>query len=202
MNADQPINPHQISDLLNRRRILVSMLESVIQIRQELLHKYEHANIARSARMIMEVVRDIRNLERQREFDNPEGCLAAGINQVARQLVDICMTRQRLQDSSHRISRTLTKELRPRVPDKSIKKASSSSKYSANSTRILKNWFLQHVEHPYPTENEKFELCRQTGLRLNQLNMWFTNARRRSQGGAKFRKEVVSEKLLPLVSQN
>jgi len=33
--------------------------------------------------------------------------------------------------------------------------------------------------HPYPTEDEKQELMRQTGLQMNQISNWFINARRR-----------------------
>ena len=33
--------------------------------------------------------------------------------------------------------------------------------------------------HPYPSEEEKAMLCQQTNLTLNQINNWFTNARRR-----------------------
>lgn len=29
---------------------------------------------------------------------------------------------------------------------------------------ILRRWFILHVHHPYPTEDEKMELARQTGL--------------------------------------
>ncbi|KAF2251387.1 hypothetical protein BU26DRAFT_282054 [Trematosphaeria pertusa] len=48
------------------------------------------------------------------------------------------------------------------------------------STAILKEWFARHRESPYPTEEEKVELCRQTQLTLNQVSNWFINARRRA----------------------
>ncbi|MCJ1374177.1 hypothetical protein MMC20_005409 [Loxospora ochrophaea] len=70
-------------------------------------------------------------------------------------------------------------------------------------THILRNWFTEHVGHPYPTEEEKQMLMVQTGLTLNQvsgncffylfytfkegsfdgeyqISNWFINARRRS----------------------
>jgi len=53
--------------------------------------------------------------------------------------------------------------------------------YSKPITDLLTHWLLSHANHPYPTEEEKHELCRQTQLSLNQLNNWFTNARRRNK---------------------
>jgi len=46
-------------------------------------------------------------------------------------------------------------------------------------TAILKSWLLEHVKHPYPTEEEKVKLACETGLTLNQISNWFINARRR-----------------------
>lgn len=47
------------------------------------------------------------------------------------------------------------------------------------TTDKLRNWFMAHLGHPYPTEDEKQELVRQTGLQMNQISNWFINARRR-----------------------
>ncbi|CAD6444953.1 d8a4d969-8539-42df-98b8-1480dba42e05 [Sclerotinia trifoliorum] len=47
------------------------------------------------------------------------------------------------------------------------------------TTDILTAWFINHLEHPYPNEEEKQLLMRQTGLQLNQISNWFINARRR-----------------------
>ncbi|ANB14504.1 Cup9p [Sugiyamaella lignohabitans] len=46
-------------------------------------------------------------------------------------------------------------------------------------TDILRNWLSSHLHYPYPTEQEKIELMKQTGLSLNQVSNWFINARRR-----------------------
>lgn len=45
----------------------------------------------------------------------------------------------------------------------------------------LKEWLLSdaHINHPYPTENEKKELCAATGLDVKRLNNWFVNSRGR-----------------------
>ncbi|KAI1743997.1 homeobox KN domain-containing protein [Xylaria scruposa] len=47
------------------------------------------------------------------------------------------------------------------------------------TTEILRNWFLAHLAHPYPTEDEKQALMRETNLQMNQISNWFINARRR-----------------------
>ncbi|RDA83170.1 hypothetical protein CP532_4931, partial [Ophiocordyceps camponoti-leonardi (nom. inval.)] len=47
------------------------------------------------------------------------------------------------------------------------------------TTDKLRAWFVAHLHHPYPTEEEKQELMRQTGLQMNQISNWFINARRR-----------------------
>ncbi|KAH8836225.1 hypothetical protein RJ55_10045 [Drechmeria coniospora] len=47
------------------------------------------------------------------------------------------------------------------------------------TTDKLRSWFVAHLHHPYPSEEEKQELMRQTGLLMNQISNWFINARRR-----------------------
>lgn len=52
-------------------------------------------------------------------------------------------------------------------------------KTSPASQKLLKEWLFSHSRCPYPTEDDKQNLCRMTGLSLQQLNNWFINARRR-----------------------
>ncbi|OTB20491.1 hypothetical protein K445DRAFT_86675 [Daldinia sp. EC12] len=47
------------------------------------------------------------------------------------------------------------------------------------TTDKLRAWFHAHLSHPYPTEEEKQQLMKDTGLQLNQISNWFINARRR-----------------------
>lgn len=52
------------------------------------------------------------------------------------------------------------------------------------TTDKLRAWFVAHLQHPYPTEDEKQELMRQTGLQMSKLgsfpNMfWNLQANRR-----------------------
>ena len=48
-----------------------------------------------------------------------------------------------------------------------------------DSKRLLKQWFNDHIEHPYPTQREKEALSRSANLSLKQINDWFTNYRKR-----------------------
>ncbi|KAM0682326.1 Homeobox protein tos8 [Mitosporidium daphniae] len=58
-------------------------------------------------------------------------------------------------------------------------KFSKRSNYPKNVTFVLKNWLENNTNHPYPDEEQKVKLSRQTGLCLTQINNWFINARRR-----------------------
>jgi len=53
------------------------------------------------------------------------------------------------------------------------------SKLPKKSTDILKNWFLQHIQNPYPCHEAKETLSRMTGLSRKQIQNWFTNTRKR-----------------------
>jgi hypothetical protein len=55
------------------------------------------------------------------------------------------------------------------------------ARFSRESVRILKGWLSTHHRHPYPTEEEKESLRRQTGLNKTQITNWLANARRRGK---------------------
>lgn len=46
-------------------------------------------------------------------------------------------------------------------------------------TDFLKDWLHRHADHPYPSEEEKKQLCHTTGLSMSQVSNWMINARRR-----------------------
>ncbi|KAI9150049.1 Homeobox protein homothorax [Paramyrothecium foliicola] len=55
---------------------------------------------------------------------------------------------------------------------------------SIRKTRALKNWFVGHLDHPYPTTDEKQTLAEESGLSLKQVENWFANNRRRHRSSA------------------
>ncbi|EPR79522.1 TALE homeodomain protein [Spraguea lophii 42_110] len=51
--------------------------------------------------------------------------------------------------------------------------------FSREIIKILKKWFNENINYPYPSEIEKQNLSCVTGLTLTQIKNWFINARRR-----------------------
>ncbi|UJR26575.1 hypothetical protein I4U23_007896 [Adineta vaga] len=47
------------------------------------------------------------------------------------------------------------------------------------ATSLMRAWLFQHLNHPYPSEEQKKILARETNLNILQVNNWFINARRR-----------------------
>ena len=52
-------------------------------------------------------------------------------------------------------------------------------KLPKETTDFLKAWLHRHSDHPYPSEEEKKQLCHATGLSMSQVSNWMINARRR-----------------------
>ncbi|KAF4980363.1 hypothetical protein FZEAL_3593 [Fusarium zealandicum] len=52
-------------------------------------------------------------------------------------------------------------------------------RFTRDSARVLKWWFAEHTEHPYPSEEERIMLQCKTGLTKTQVTNWLANARRR-----------------------
>lgn len=51
--------------------------------------------------------------------------------------------------------------------------------YPKTVTNILRAWLERNLVNPYPTEDTKKILGKETGLDMTQINNWFINARRR-----------------------
>jgi len=52
-----------------------------------------------------------------------------------------------------------------------------SNSLPTSVVEVLKRWLLTHMNHPYPSDQEKAELCQQTGIDVKRLNNWFVNNR-------------------------
>jgi hypothetical protein len=48
-----------------------------------------------------------------------------------------------------------------------------------DATATFRNWFDEHHEHPYPTDEEKRILAAETGTAISQITNWFINHRKR-----------------------
>jgi hypothetical protein len=52
-----------------------------------------------------------------------------------------------------------------------IKQRKRRGNLPKETTDKLRAWFVAHLQHPYPTEDEKQELMRQTGLQMSKSNI-------------------------------
>ncbi|KAK5003600.1 hypothetical protein LTR60_006785, partial [Cryomyces antarcticus] len=57
----------------------------------------------------------------------------------------------------------------------------SGNRFPKSAVKVLKDWLSSHTDHPYPTDEERDMLKRQTGLKTSQISNWLANARRRSK---------------------
>lgn len=55
------------------------------------------------------------------------------------------------------------------------------TRFSRESSKILKNWFDYHYNYPYPSKEETETLQGQTGLSKTQIKNWLANNRRREK---------------------
>ncbi|EFP00239.1 CRE-UNC-62 protein [Caenorhabditis remanei] len=51
--------------------------------------------------------------------------------------------------------------------------------FSKEAITKFRAWLFQNLSHPYPSEDQKKQLAKETGLTILQVNNWFINARRR-----------------------
>ena len=63
--------------------------------------------------------------------------------------------------------------------DQGVKKGAAAARFPKEATKILKDWTVTHIDHPYPTDEEKELLMKQTGLNVGQISNWMANTRRR-----------------------
>lgn len=65
------------------------------------------------------------------------------------------------------------------------KRGAAASRFPRAAVKILKDWLISHLDHPYPTDEEKERLADSTGLNINQISNWMANTRRRQKARPK-----------------
>lgn len=65
------------------------------------------------------------------------------------------------------------------------RKRSKSRPFTAESSNILREWFAEHIEHLYASEEEKDDLVQRTGMTHNQVTNWLISVRRSHWPGMK-----------------
>ncbi|KAG9189036.1 hypothetical protein G6011_05904 [Alternaria panax] len=69
--------------------------------------------------------------------------------------------------------------------DEGPKKGAAAARFPRAAVKVLKDWMLMHIDHPYPTDQEKETLKEQTGLSISQISNWMANTRRRQKARPK-----------------
>ncbi|PGH21651.1 hypothetical protein AJ80_03084 [Polytolypa hystricis UAMH7299] len=67
-------------------------------------------------------------------------------------------------------------------------------------TDILRGWFHEHLDHPYPSEEDKQMFITRTGLTIGQISNWFINARRRQLPALRNQVRAESERMNQRIS--
>jgi hypothetical protein len=71
------------------------------------------------------------------------------------------------------------------IEDGLLPRGSSVARFPRAAVKILKDWMLEHIDNPYPTEEEKESLKMETGLTVGQISNWMANTRRRQKARPK-----------------
>ncbi|OQE22986.1 hypothetical protein PENSTE_c009G10185 [Penicillium steckii] len=56
-----------------------------------------------------------------------------------------------------------------------------SKQFLRKGARVLREWFYQNQEYPYPSEAQRDQLSQETGFSQKRVSTWFANARRRQK---------------------
>ncbi|KAL4801820.1 hypothetical protein BDV18DRAFT_70114 [Aspergillus unguis] len=68
-------------------------------------------------------------------------------------------------------------------PQQTNSGTSGRGKTRTAAANVLKRWFNNHRDNPYPTKGDKMSLADQSGLSVAQVTTWFSNTRRRRKAG-------------------
>ena len=110
---------------------------------------------------------------------------AALVSAVAKEEVTLPEQRPTAVKRSYARSHSAPTKSSTRVASTSSSSGTHANKkktaLSQHAVHYLKNWMLSpaHIEHPYPTEEEKIMIMKATGIEIKQLTNWFVNNRKR-----------------------
>ncbi|KAF5650717.1 hypothetical protein F52700_259 [Fusarium sp. NRRL 52700] len=76
---------------------------------------------------------------------------------------------------------TSTSSMGEGISQSSMQTGKLGARFTQNTVKTLRNWYLTHSHHPFPDEDEKKILEQQTNLSKTQIMNWFANARRRDK---------------------
>ena len=90
--------------------------------------------------------------------------------------------------------------LKMSIPVSSIGESSSyrsrSRQLNSNAVAIMTEWYEQHIDSPYPSEEEKMMFAEQGNLTLSQVKAWFANRRNRTSNTKPKKQKIQVERQL------
>lgn len=63
---------------------------------------------------------------------------------------------------------------------KGIKRGPKNKPLNEIAVTTMEKWYLAHIDHPYPSYQEKEDMSQQGSITIAQVNSWFANRRNRS----------------------
>ncbi|KAF8338287.1 uncharacterized protein EI90DRAFT_3042401 [Cantharellus anzutake] len=111
------------------------------------------------------------------------------IRDVSRRFVEGCDASSRFRlEARHQWAHILRVHIPPRTPSRTAPKSHKSAKQqhlddlTAEMTKFrpCRDFFLSHLDAPYPSAAEKRRMAEQIGCEVSSVSQWFTNHRRRS----------------------
>lgn len=77
-----------------------------------------------------------------------------------------------------------------------------SRQLNARAVNLMTEWYEKHIDHPYPTDEDKQILAQEGNLGLSQVKAWFANKRNRSSNTKpKKQKQLTERKLQDICSE-
>ncbi|KAK2162103.1 hypothetical protein LSH36_104g05061 [Paralvinella palmiformis] len=86
-------------------------------------------------------------------------------------------------------------------PGSIIYQPTSRSSLPKEAVALMTEWLRKNQHNPYPTDDVKDEFVRVTNLTYNQINYWFTNARRRLLPKWELQRKIEAQQLAERLSQ-
>lgn len=80
-----------------------------------------------------------------------------------------------------------------------MKQSTRHQQLPDRSVDIMNDWFMEHLNNPYPQQVEKEQLAKLGGISVKQVTAWFSNRRNRSQNTKPKRMRRVLEQEINII---
>jgi len=98
-----------------------------------------------------------------------------------------------LKESSMQVSDL--EEATPPMTKMTLSEKKSKRLLNPQAVDYMNNWYAEHLNYPYPTEDEKSRIASEAGLSLPQVTCWFANKRNRSNNTRRISTKTMWQKL-------